>query len=59
MLSPDELEKLMPAETTRFRSPIPTQSVSSDEFTPAFQTPRQKEFEGRVKALGSSISKTF
>ena len=57
MLSPDELEKLMPAETTRFRSPIPTQSVSSDEFTPAFQTPRQKEFEGRVKALGSSISK--
>ncbi len=56
-MSPEELEKLMPAETTRFRSPIPTQSVSSDEFTPAFQTPRQKEFEVRVKALGSSISK--
>ncbi len=47
----------MPAETTRFRSPIPTQSVSSDEFFPAQQSPKQKEFEARVKALGTTISK--
>ncbi len=57
MLSPEELERLMPAETTRFRSPIPTQSVSSDEFMPALQSPKQKEFEARVKELGASISK--
>ena len=38
MLSPDELAKLIPAETATFRSPIPTQSVSSDEFMPAPQT---------------------
>ncbi len=57
MLSPDELEQLMPAETTRFRSPIPTQSVSSDEFLPSRQTPKQKEFEARVKQLGTDVSK--
>lgn len=33
MLSPDEMESLIPAERAKFRSPIPTQSVSSDEFT--------------------------
>ncbi len=57
MLSAEELERLMPAETTRFRSPIPTTPVSSDEFSPQAQSPKQKEFEARVKALGSSISK--
>ncbi len=44
MLSVEELEKLVPAETAHFRSPIPTQSVSSDEFYPAAQTPKQREF---------------
>ena len=39
MLTPDEMEKLIPAESAKFRSPIPTQSVSSDEFYPAAQTP--------------------
>ena len=57
MLSPDDLERLMPAETTRFRSPIPTQAVSSDEFLPSPQTRRQKEFEARVKQLGTDFSR--
>lgn len=57
MLSPDELQRLIPAETARFRSPIPTQSVSSDEFFPAAQTPKQREFELRIKALGSQLAK--
>jgi uncharacterized protein len=57
MLSPDELQRLIPAETARFRSPIPTQSVSSDEFYPAAQTPKQREFELRIKALGTQLAK--
>ena len=54
-LSPDEMSKLDSAESM-FPSPIPVQSVSSDEFMPAPQSARQKEFEARVKALGSELS---
>ena len=57
MLSPDQIEKLIPAETARFRSPIPTQSISSDEFIPPPQTAKQREFELRVKQLGSELAK--
>ena len=39
MLTPDEIAKLIPAERAKFRSPIPTQSVSNDDFYPAAQTP--------------------
>jgi hypothetical protein len=35
LLSSEELKQLLPAETSAFPSPIPTQSVSSDEFMPA------------------------
>ncbi|MEO7134000.1 MAG: amidohydrolase family protein [Vicinamibacterales bacterium] len=54
-LSPDELSKLNSAESI-FPSPIPVQSVSSDEFMPAPQSPRQKQFEERIKALGTELS---
>lgn len=57
MLSTEELERLIPAETARFRSPIPTQSVSSDEFKPQPQSARQREFEARVKELGTVLAK--
>jgi hypothetical protein len=33
------------------------QSVSSDEFMPAPQTPRQREFESRVKQIGSTMAR--
>ena len=57
MLSPDELAKLIPAETATFRSPIPTQAVSSDEFMPAPQNAKQREFEARVKHIGTELGK--
>ena len=56
MLSPEELQQLSSAESL-FPSPIPVQSVSSDEFMPAPQTAKQREFEARVKEMGARISK--
>ena len=49
--------ELLPAETSSFASPIPTQFVSSDEFTPLPQTPRQREVEARIKDLGNRLAK--
>jgi hypothetical protein len=57
MLDDDELRSLLPAETSAFPSPIPTQFVSSDEFLPAPQTERQKQVEARIKALGSKLAR--
>jgi hypothetical protein len=56
MMSDEDLARLAPAESSLFASPIPVQSVSSDEFMPAPQTERQREFEARVKAIGSELS---
>jgi predicted TIM-barrel fold metal-dependent hydrolase len=56
MLSPEELERLSSAESL-FPSPIPVQSVSSDEFMPAPQTRKQREFEARVKEMGAQMAK--
>jgi predicted TIM-barrel fold metal-dependent hydrolase len=55
MLSPEELERLSSAESL-FPSPIPVQSVSSDEFMPGPQTPKQREFEARVKTMGAHLA---
>src|ERR687896_1573658 len=56
-LDPEELKQLSPAETSAFPSPIPTQSVSSDEFMPAPQTEKQREFEARIKEYGSELAR--
>jgi hypothetical protein len=56
-LSAEELARLAPAESSLFRSPIPVQSVSSDEFAPTPQSRKQREFEARVKAIGSELAK--
>jgi uncharacterized protein len=56
-LDPEELKQLLPAETAAFPSPIPTQSVSSDEFMPAPQTAKQREFEARVKDYGADLAR--
>src|SRR3982075_3520496 len=56
MLSTNELEKLSAAESL-FPSPIPVQSVSSDEFMPGPQTAKQREFEARVKEMGAHMAK--
>lgn len=50
--------RLISAESL-FASPIPVRSVSSDEFLPLPQTPRQREFEARIKAAGAQASKRF
>ena len=57
MLSLEELAQLAPAESTLFPSPIPVQSVSSDEFMPGPQTPKQREFEARVKSIGAEMAR--
>jgi uncharacterized protein len=56
-LDPEELKQLLPADTSEFPSPIPTQSVSSDEFMPAPQTAKQREFESRVKEYGATLAR--
>jgi predicted TIM-barrel fold metal-dependent hydrolase len=57
LLSDEELKGLLPAETASFPGPIPTQSVSSDEFMPAPQTEKQRRVEARVKDLGGQLAK--
>ena len=57
LLSSEELKQLLPAEAFAFPSPIPTQSVSSDEFMPAPQTTKQREFEARIKSYGSELAR--
>jgi len=57
MLSQEELAQLVAAESTIFPSPIPTQCISSDEYMPTPQTEKQREFEARVKAIGSEMAK--
>src|SRR6185295_9741667 len=42
---------------TLFASPIPVQSLSSDEFMPAPQSEKQREFEARVKRIGAQLAK--
>ena len=51
MLSADEIERLIPAETARFCSPIPTPSVSSDEFMPAALARAEYDLLGRAGAI--------
>jgi len=57
LLDPDDLERLLPAESSSFAAPIPTQFVASDEFTPLPQTQRQKQVESRIKELGAQLAK--
>jgi len=54
-LSPHELEQLMSAESMP-ALPIPTRPVSSDEFTPAPQSPRQREVEAKLQQLGRDLA---
>ena len=38
LLSPDEMQRLLPAETHAFHGPVPTQIVSSEAYFPTPQT---------------------
>ena len=57
LLDPEQIEQLLPAETSSFPSPIPTQFVSSDEFLPSPQTENQKKVEARIKELGDKLAR--
>src|SRR5277367_4613842 len=53
----DMISGLLPAETSSFPSPVPTQIVSSDEYLPVPQTPQQREVEARLKAMSDLLAK--
>ena len=56
-LSDEQLQQLVPAETSSFPSPVPTQIVSSDEYLPVPQTERQREVEARLKEMSGRLAK--
>ncbi|MBV8492590.1 MAG: amidohydrolase, partial [Alphaproteobacteria bacterium] len=56
-LTDEQLNRLLPAETSSFASPVPTQIVSSDEYLPVPQTERQREVEARLKELSGALAK--
>ena len=56
-LSDRQLRALLPAETSSFPSPVPTQIVSSDEYLPVPQTEQQREVEARLKDMSDELAK--
>src|SRR6516162_4430241 len=56
-LTDDLLSELLPAETSSFPSPVPTQIVSSDEYMPAPQTAKQRAVEARLKDLSDHLAR--
>jgi predicted TIM-barrel fold metal-dependent hydrolase len=57
MLSDDEQDKVAPARLAGGTTPVPTESVSSDEFMPTPRTPRQKQVEARMNELGDEYGR--
>ena len=56
-LTDEMISGLLPAETSSFPSPVPTQIVSSDEFTPVPQSARQREVEVRLTEMSDRLAK--
>src|SRR5262249_43839009 len=56
-LSDEQWGDLLPAETSSFPSPVPTQIVSSDEYMPVPQTGKQCEVEARLKDLSDRLAR--
>ncbi|MCH9675682.1 MAG: amidohydrolase [Gammaproteobacteria bacterium] len=56
-LSDDELQRIKHAQSSAFRSPVPTQIISNGEFSPLPQSPEQKQVEGRIKELADIQAK--
>src|SRR6266700_8277270 len=57
LLSAEEMKELLPAETSSFPSPVPTQIVSSDEYMPAPQSTKQREVEARLKEMSDRLAR--
>ena len=56
-LTEKEIAELKPSELLPHATPIPTQIVSSDEFTPPPQSEKQKEVEARLLAMADELGK--
>ena len=56
-LSDEQLKTLLPAETSSYPSPVPTQIVSSDEYLPVPQSTKQREVEARLKEMSGTLAK--
>ena len=56
-LTDEQLAELLPAETSSFPSPVPTQIVSSDEYLPVPQTEKQRDVEARLKELSDRLAR--
>ena len=54
-LTDKEIAELAPSEFLPHATPIPTQIVSSDEFTPPPQSEKQKEVESRLLAMADEL----
>ena len=54
-LTEKEIAELTPSELLPHATPIPTQIVSSDEYTPPPQSEKQKEVEARLLAMGDEL----
>jgi predicted TIM-barrel fold metal-dependent hydrolase len=54
-LTETEILELAPSELLAHATPIPTQIVSSDEFTPPPQSEKQKEVENRLLAMADEL----
>ncbi len=56
-LTEDEIADLSPSELLPHPTPIPTQIVSSDEFTPPPQSEKQREVEARLLDMADTIGR--
>jgi uncharacterized protein len=56
-LSDEQLAELLPAETSSFASPVPTQIVSSDEYLPVPQTAKQRAVEARLTEISDRLAR--
>ncbi|HYG27425.1 MAG TPA: hypothetical protein VD906_11005, partial [Caulobacteraceae bacterium] len=56
LLSDEDLNDLLPAETAGARTPIPVQMVSSDEYWPSPQTKGQREVQARLGELAEGLA---
>ena len=56
-LSDEMISGLLPAETSTFPSPVPTQIVSSDEYLPVPQTEKQREVEARLREMSDRLAR--
>ena len=54
-LKDDDLKQSQPADEVMFRSLIPTQVVSSDEFWPMPRIEKQRAVEARIKDMAEEI----